>query len=140
MLKTARFWLTVSLAINLLLVGVVAGRLSALPLLPPLPMVIGQHLTEGLSSEARAQFMHMMRDSVTRHMTELEQHRDRLYEIVSADTLDPAAFHAARLAFEDQMATIKTEMGAQMERFIIGLTTADRQSLARKLRDLPPMP
>jgi len=133
--------LAVSLAVNLLVIGVVIGAMGQRHRAgemrrgpgPGNPMM---RLTEKLPAEKQEAFRRAMRQSMEANRANAETSRaarGKLIEVFSAETFDAAAASQALAAVRNAETAGRTSMEATMVEFAKGLTRPERTALAQNL-------
>lgn len=134
-------WALVSIALNLVLLGLVIGVLLRPVFMPP-PMFRGmmmEDMPEHGRKLARAAFedIHRIhRDS----RAAFEKAHDELTKTIEADPFRPGDFDAASKKIRDVNTAMLDKIAARMARLMQELTPEERDALANHIRDLPPPP
>lgn len=135
--------LVVSVAINLLLVGIGIGQRfhPDPPMMRMNPMMGLTHFTHELPEERRealADALKAFRAASRPAIGEMRALQQRLQAEIRRDPIDPAALKAALLALQSHMHTNQATSADAFVQLMQALTPAERKALDRSMRRGPP--
>ena len=140
MKKRLKITLAVSLALNLILIGVVSGYVMRVMLPGAMVEYMHRDLLSRIPKEKAERFYHAMKailDKLQIESGEQQARRKELLSIITAPTFDEKAF---RTAFEN-IGTIhrqfEQDVTETMAKFILTLTPEERIQFAEHLKKLP---
>ncbi len=135
--------LVISLALNLLLVGIGIGQrfYGGPPMMRMNPMMGLAHFTQELPETRRKDLTNALdefRDASRPAIGEMRSLQKRLREEIRKDPVDPAALREALIALQTHMQANQASSAEAFVRLMQALTPEERQALDQSLRRGPP--